>query len=200
MDNFSLLYILGHTKPWEWQLGFNDNNILGWVTVFGYLISCLLCLFCAINVNKTKDKNSRWFWFVIAFVLLFLGINKQLDIQKLFLLTGRKAAWILGFYEQRRILQKGFILGIGITILSLFIITGKALGAKWKKCKLTLLGFLILMVFILLRGATFNNVFYSGYILPQYQWILELIGISLIGISALLNLRDYHKIIQKKYK
>ena len=136
MGNFSLLYVLAQTKPWEWELSFNDNNILGWLTVFGYLISCCLCLFCAIYVNQTKDKNSRWFWLLITFVLLFLGINKQLDIQKLFLITGRKAVWILGFYEQRRIFQKGFILGIGITISTLFIVTGKALGAEWQKCKL----------------------------------------------------------------
>ncbi len=185
MHNFySLLGI-----SWTPKLG--DNDLLGWVTVLGYLITFVLSLFCAIKVNKTREKNSRWFWWLITFIILFLGINKQLDIQTLLLQTGKSATWILGFYEQRRIFQKGFMLGIGMTMLTIFILTGKTLGSDWKKCKLSLLGLLFLVSFVILRGATFNRVFFSGYLFPHYQWILELMGIILIAISAFNNLKKY---------
>lgn len=188
MNNF--YYLLGI----DWRPKFGDNDILGWVTVLGYLIAFGLTFFCAIKVNQTREKNSRWFWWLITLILLFLGINKQLDTQSLFIETGKKAAWILGFYEQRRIFQKGFMVGIGMTMLTIFILTGKTLGADWKKCKLALLGLLFLISFVILRGATFNQVFFSGYIFPHYQWILELTGIIFITISAFNNLKKYQKI------
>lgn len=179
----------------RWHPGFGDNYLLGWVTVLGYIIAALLTMICAIKVNHTKDKNARWFWWLITFILLFLGINKQLDLQTLLIETGKKASWILGFYDQRRLFQKGFMLGLGIIFLVLFGLTGKALGAEWKKCKLTLLGLCFLMLFVLLRGAMFSRIFYSGYILPHHQWFLEIIGIVLISISAWLNIKRYQQLI-----
>jgi hypothetical protein len=181
-----------HSEEWEqWYLSFWDNDILGWLTVFAYFSAMILSILCAIKVNQTREKSSRWFWWLVSFILLLLGINKQIDTQTLILQTGQKVTWVLGFYEQRRFFQKGFMLGVGVVMLIIFIFTGKTLGADWKKCKLTLLGLGFLMGFVVLRGATFNNIFFSGYIFPDYQWILELIGIVLVTVSAILNLKRY---------
>jgi len=182
MSNF--YYLLGI----DWRPHLGDNDWLGWITVIGYLIAFILNLIVAIKVNQTPEKNTRWFWYLTCFILLFLGINKQLDVQTLLIETGKKTAWVLGFYEQRRIFQKGFMLGIGVTMFTVLILTGKTLKTDWQKSKLTLLGLLFLIGFVLLRGATFNRIFYSGYLFPHYQWILEIIGIILIIVSSFINL------------
>ena len=73
--------------------------------------------------SKIEDRGSDLlptFWFALCGVMVFLGFNKQLDLQTCFTQVGRDMAHSEGWYESRRTVQLIFI--VILVLLGLAII------------------------------------------------------------------------------
>jgi len=171
------------------------------VTVAAYAIAAILALLVAVRVKhlewEKNERRNRYFWLLLMLLLIFLGVNKQLDLQTFFTDAGRCAAKFGGWYEDRHRWQEIFILAIG----GMFVFFGAFLlwyfRSNMSHNWWAILGVSILMSFIFIRASSFHHF----DILINYEirgvrmnWVLELSGILLICIQSLMNLR-----IEKKY-
>src|SRR5687768_17295721 len=96
----------------RWRLGIGDPTVMGWLTVVGYFVAAFLCWRAA--TKGSAARKVRWFWTALAVLLLFLGFNKQLDLQTAFTFLARDFAKATGWYENRRIVQGIFVVMIAL--------------------------------------------------------------------------------------
>ena len=179
----------------DWSPGIGDPGKLGWITVIGYLTSAVLAIAVVWLSSRSRHgpayRRQRFFWFLLAIVLLALALNKQLDLQLLMTEIGRCVARTEGWYDQRRGVQQAFITA---TIIGLaagtFIMMLVLIGLRIQNY-LAVLGVAAVLFFILLRAATDFHVDalirLTGMIKSR-DWMIELGGIGLILVSALLLL------------
>ena len=181
----------------HWQPGIGDPTFMGWLTVLAYLITAFSCLICAFShrfLSPLQRVNRiRWLWGFFAIVLLVLGINKQLDLQSLVTVIGKEVALSQGWYQQRRIIQAQFIIGIVIAALILLSVIGRAIYAERRTYRLALLGLMFLSCFIVIRASSFHHIDsllrwqLVGF---RLNWILEIGGIACIATAAIRTIFD----------
>ncbi len=180
----------------NWEPAVGDPSFIGWIITVLYLSVSILSLLYGFKERHNYHRSSAevLFWYVFAFVLLFLGLNKQLDLQALLIETGRVIAKQYGFYAKRREMQRVFI--VIFTILSiipiLFMI--KIIFHNLQKYLLVLSGILIVVLFVLIRAATMNHIYiflnlYRECLGVRIIYIMELCGIVLVGAGVLRCLR-----------
>jgi hypothetical protein len=186
MELFAVI-INGH-----WQPGIGDPTFMGWFTVVAYLITALLCLISALPHRLVfplqRGSQIRWLWGFFAILLLLLGINKQLDLQSLVTVVGKDLALSQGWYQQRRMVQTQFIVGIVMAALLLVSVIGRAIYAERRTYLLALLGLIFLCCFIVIRASSFHHVdALIGWQVVglRMNWILEIGGIACIAIAAI---------------
>lgn len=182
----------------RWHPGIGDPTVMGWVTVLAYALAALFCQRAFVasrygaeklrSISADESRNQRqlaWFWLAACLLMVLLGVNKQLDLQTLFTEIGRDLSQAQGWYEQRRKYQALFIVTIGL------IGAGAACGAAFvlrrvaRRIVLALSGLSALVVFIVVRAASFHHVdilLRSGPI--RLNWVLELGGIGLVALAA----------------
>jgi len=138
-----------------------------------------------LNVSRAEQR----FWMILFFVMLALGINKQLDFQVLLVEIGRPIALLGGWYESRRLVLAIFAL-IASGIAGLLTITMVFFVRKhWKNHRPALAGLLILCVYFIIEATSIGHL-EEG--LDAYkQWnirlsdLIEMAGIILIMVNAL---------------
>jgi hypothetical protein len=170
---------------------------LGWLTVVVYLVAALASFICAWRVQDIFGPNNLWehrlVWGGLAFGLLFLGINKQLDLQSLFTAVVKIVAYEQGWYALGQRAQVYFILVMGLVSLVLLASLAWQMRHQWRRYWLILLGLLFLARFIIVRAASFYAV-----PLPELSrltggikvtWLLEILGSFLIAVAAIYNIR-----------
>ena len=179
--------LLGFTDGDVWRPGIGDPTLMGWVTVFAYFGAALLCLreFMAAH-RRGSGREKKLFWAALTVLLMFLGFNKQLDLQTLLTLTARRIAIAQGWYDNRRIVQVLFVVIVGIAgALSVWAM--RRLVRKHVDLRLPLMGFVVLLVFIVVRAASFHhidqliNLRLAGV---RMNWVLELSAIALVSAGA----------------
>ena len=167
-----------------WQPGIGDPTVYGWATVAAYALGAACCW----AASQRAPLREKRFWQVIAFVMAFLCVNKQLDLQTLLTDFARAQAKAQGWYDNRREYQVGFILVLGFAALVglLILLTHSVRGSVPMRGAL---GWLVLMVFfILVRASSFNKV---DLLINQSiggmraNHVMELGGIALVTIFAL---------------
>ena len=98
----------------RWELSIGDSSIIGWTITIAYLAASWLCLRAAMRASAMRDRGSGdvgpgegilRLWLFAAVMLFALGINKELDLQKLLLEVARIYAQEGGWYRERRPLQ-----------------------------------------------------------------------------------------------
>jgi hypothetical protein len=199
-----------------WSPAIGDPTVIGWVTVFAYFGTAWLCL-RAFNAEKHGPRRSyrqtvpavlrvlrkSWphspaparraaLWLLLAVLLVFLGVNKQLDLQSLATKLGSALARQHGWYEHRRAAQAGFIgLLLVVSVVSLLKLRWLVRGQS-SDFRLPLLGLTCIGLFVLVRAS----VFYKVDVLLGFKradvpmiWILELTGLGLVAASAIQRLR-----------
>jgi len=187
-----ILSLIIHGHPWP---GIGDPTFTGWLITAAYLMSSVVCGIYAWCTDRSspveQSRYHRLFWWGLCVVMLIMGINKQLDLQCLFIDVVKKMALSQGWYSQRRIFQMLFAACIAITGLILLAWLGWKLKWLWRQYGLALLGILLLITFVFLRVAPVHYMAkYPGWpsVMRFINSILELTGIGLIGISALLRI------------
>ncbi len=184
--------LLAEVVKGRWRPGIGDPTVMGWVTVIAYLLASAGCAVAALRepmADGTRRPRSRpsGFWLALAFLLLALGINKQLDLQSLATQIGRDLIRAWGLYSERRELQVGFILAVVLACagtLGWFLWAARAtLERRW----LAVLGTMFILGFVVVRAASFHHVdAFIGSRLggAKWNWILELGGIAIVGAAA----------------
>lgn len=169
----------------RWRPGIGDPTFVGWLTVVAYFATAYLCW--RASGNTLYGRKVRWFWNGLAILLIFLGINKQLDLQTELTFLGRDFAKATGWYENRRVVQGIFIvliaLGGMLVTATLFWIYRFELKRLW--AALAGLGFLL--SFIVIRAASFHHVDEFLHFAPggfRMNWLLELGSIAAIAWPA----------------
>jgi hypothetical protein len=173
----------------QWSPGLGDNSAMGWVTVLVYLIAAVLSARAAkaLRGPEAPVRRERSFWVISAAVMLFLAVNKQLDLQTLFTTIGRCNARLMGWYDMRQTVQRDFILAVavagGLVVALLALLLRGILGRVWP----ALLGIGFVCGFVLIRASSFHYV--DGLIGSwamgiKVNWLLELPGPTLVVIVA----------------
>jgi hypothetical protein len=184
--------ILAAVENDRWKPGIGDPTVMGWLTVAAYLIAAVGCFRAAWRETRTHGERPAGparFWLVLSGLLVALAINKQLDLQSLLTQIGRDVLKSRGLYNQRRPLQVGFIALVAL------VCTGAIGGFLWAARRvprarwLAFVGTAFIFGFVVVRAASFHHVdvFLAARIGGmKWNWVLELGGISAIGVSAFL--------------
>lgn len=180
----------------EWSSGIGDPNLIGWVTVICYFACAFQCLRVLAKAPRIFDapvRRQKALWGGLVLLMLFLGINKQLDLQSLLTELGRLMAQRQGWYEDRRNVQRVFI----FTLAGGGVVTGVLLLWFYRSVvrthRLAIAGVFILTLFIVMRASVFHRVAAPFGVPKPGLWLnaaLELAGILLIGLNARVLLRE----------
>jgi hypothetical protein len=176
----------------DWKISIHDPSVAGWGITIAYLVASLFCLRSALHSRRVHPYRLSILWWLLSVMLLFLAVNKQLDLQTLLTDIGREWAHRGGWYDQRRAIQYQAILisltlglaGMGIT---LYWIRG-----VWHRLWLALVGVALLASFVILRAASIHHTGrLLGLRLGEWHFLplLEVIGAALVGFSAWRHVR-----------
>lgn len=170
----------------HWSPGIGDPGAVGWGTVIAYLAAATL----SFAVGATGDRRGleRAFWAASGAGLLFLAVNKQLDLQSFMTAAGRCMAHLQGWYDTRRSIQVGFILGL----IALCVVGG--ISALWilrgtlRRTGIALLGLVLITGFVLIRAMGFHH--FDRLIGLQMagvrlNWVFELGGIAVFLLGCI---------------
>jgi len=139
---------------------------------------------------KRGLKKEGFFWLLFTGFLLFLGINKQLDLQTWLTLFGRHLAEDEGWYAQRRAVQAVFVGLVAILGASGLVFLWRWGRGDVRHYRLALCGGVFLACFIVIRAASFHYV--DKMLSLQFSNVtlnctLELGGIFCVAIAAARN-------------
>jgi hypothetical protein len=172
--------------PITWHPQLDNPNFLGWSVVAAYLLAAVSCGWVASKTNKSVAEESKiWWW--LAIVLLFLGINKQLNLQTLMIVIGRRAALANGWYQRRRLVQVVFCAVFALFGLGLMVFFAARAKRFVVENRLAFAGLVVLLFFVVLRASTINhaNELFSVELKDEHwAWVLEVCGSVLIALSA----------------
>ncbi len=187
-----------------WSPGIGDPTYIAWFAVCAYFLTAILC-FTAYNrcqqPSNTEICNrclpaSRWIWLGLFLAFLFLGINKQLDLQTLFTAIGKNFARQQGWYAERQKYQAVFIAVLAlasVVILLAFAFMFRLVGMAER---LALMGAAVGVTFVLVRASSFHHmdIFICGRQFGvKMNWILEWSGITIVFFAALFCLTQNNK-------
>lgn len=174
-----------------WAFPAGDPTFVGWFTVVVYLLAAFLCHQARKSAQRCvpagADTFEPSFWGSLALICLSLAVNKQLDLQSVLTAVGRDVAKENGWYEHRRVVQKGLVFSAGVIgITSIALLLPRLLTAsRWTW--LGLIGLAMLTTFVLIRAASFHHV--NALITqsiggPALNHVLEIGALLVLGIAA----------------
>lgn len=173
-----------------------DPTLIGWLTVLVYLLATFRCVYKGIESRKCGSNYQ--FWFILAFFLFCLGINKQLDLQTWFEHSMKTSAQAHGWYEHRMILQQVFIALLGFGMIAVLLSFRLFLANTWRNYALTWMGIVLLSLFIIVRAAAFNrlDLFIHHEILGvNIDALMEIGAILLIIIGTFFNKKQVNSLL-----
>jgi hypothetical protein len=169
-----------------WTKTAGDPTLLGWATTVGYALAAVLCLRAA-RVRKYTGAGESAAWRASAGVLVFLGVNKQLDFQTLLIAIGRTAAWAEGWFDDRRIVQKLFVGALALALMGLVLWAMSRHGFFLRNHRLAAIGLGLVLIYALLRAAEIDHLELGASSKPADQpwlWIIEVAGVTLCILGA----------------
>ncbi|OIO59662.1 MAG: hypothetical protein COZ46_08040 [Verrucomicrobia bacterium CG_4_10_14_3_um_filter_43_23] len=172
----------------RWQPGIGDPNFWGWVTVFAYFFAFYMCARCVLHTPRFREK---FIWLVFTGIMLFLGFNKQLDLQSFFTQALKDLAKEQGWYEQRRAYQVYFIVALSLFGAGFIVVFGGFMLFSFKKFFFPFVGIAFLVFFIVMRAASFHKMdsFLNTKVINiKYNVLIELTGIVFVIFGAKLEL------------
>lgn len=179
-----------------WSPGIGDPTYMAWFTVCAYFLTAILCFRayrrCQHSSNTETGNSclpvSCWIWLGFFLAFLFLGINKQLDLQTMFTAAGRNLARQQGWYAERRKYQEIFIAVLilaSVMMLFTFALMFRLVGTAER---LALMGAVVILIFVLVRASSFHHMdilICSRQFGVKMDWILEWSGIAIVFFAAL---------------
>ena len=177
----------------RWQPGIGDPTVLGWVSVLVYAATALMALAVAGRgvFPQASARRERLFWGGLAVAMLFLAVNKQLDLQSFLTAVGRCMARSEGWYRGRRLVQALFIVGLIAAMLLVGVGMVRLMRGTLGRNGLALIGLVFVLTFVLVRAVSFHHmdVLLDYRVLSvRMNAVLELSGLILILICGAYRL------------
>lgn len=169
----------------RWSPGIGDPTVAGWVTVAVYALCATLALGVATRAGRGRERQ---FWIMMTGLMVFLGVNKELDLQTALTMTGRCLAQLQGWYELRQNVQRQFILGflaatlIGL-VLGLFL-----MRRHLRSHGLAIVGLATVAGFVAVRAVGihhFDSFINTRVMDLRFNFIFEVSGLILIALNAI---------------
>lgn len=173
----------------RWMMRIGDPTLAGWLTVGSYALCCILGWMVVRRIGRGRV---RVFWVVLTLAMAFLAVNKQLDLQSLLTALGRCVAQAQGWYEERRALQKEFIMMLLAAIVALLALALWLMRRHLRQNALAVLGLILVAGFVAIRAVSihhFDSFLRGQFQSIRYNTILENAGLVLIALNALFLLR-----------
>lgn len=169
----------------RWSPGIGDPNLTGWLTVAAYLA----CAGLAFGVRRRAQLagRERAFWAMIAGLMVFLAINKQLDLQSALTATGRCVAQLQGWYAERRNFQRHFIQALLLGTLILLAIGLYLMRKHLRRNGLAVAGITVVAAFVAVRAVSFHHfdlLISQSFMDLRFNFIFEIAGLVLISLNA----------------
>jgi hypothetical protein len=190
-------------------LAFGDPTIAGWAIVVWYIAAIAACVW-ALRVawigakmavdypgedRRAKERSAAYrasflFWALLILLFVFLGLNKQIDLQTWLTDVGRRVARAQGWYEQRARVQTIFVGAVAVLGLWVLAYLLDRTREFLPRHALAFGGLVLLACFVILRTSSFHGV---DHVLGwdalgmRLSWALELLGITCVGLCAVLN-------------
>lgn len=157
------------------------------------MLSYLVCFALALRVSmRNPPGTARGLWLTLVPVLGFLAVNKQLDLQTALTATGRCMAQAEGWYDNRALVQIGFIAGLMLILLLALLLALRSLRGRLRSNGLAMMGATVLCGFVLVRAVGFHHVdslINMSFARVRFNFWFENAGLVLIALNALLLLR-----------
>ena len=145
-------------------------------------------VFLTILTGKLPEEKQRGAQlFGLALAMLFLAINKQLDLQSWLTMTLKEHALVHGWYQDRRSYQSLFIGGLGVFGLLLMGVLFWSVRERWRDFLIAGFGFGFLLVFVMARATSFHQIdamINTSIVGFSLNGLFELTGIFLVGYGA----------------
>lgn len=181
----------------EWQLAIADPTVMGWLIVALYGVAEY---YCVLNyrrreklIDQPRKRRLGVYWFALSLGMLFMGFNRQLDLQSLIHEVTEELARDDGWLALSRGLKLALLAGIMLSVviaLAWFIRLMKTLGDK---VLISALGFSVLVAFVVMQAAGFyvEQMDLAEPMTPvgPAGRVFELTGIALIIGGARRSLR-----------
>jgi hypothetical protein len=185
----------------EWQPKIGDPSPIGWITVGLYVLSFFAGLGAMIRIVTAEDLDQKnrlvCFFIFYSGLILFLGVNKQLDLQTLFTDVFRIISKEEGWYSERKFFQKKFIVFISTFGLLSFLLMSIWLRSFFKRIAILLLGICALIGFILIRAASLHYMDFAlrdkFYDIKLYA-IIEVTALAIILVGVFVSTRKLHQV------
>ena len=145
----------------RWQLVIGDPNLTGWAITAAYACAavCAVIVLRRTAFDPAHRRQRQVLWGLIAGLMTALALNKQLDLQSLMTALGRCLAQEQGWYENRRMVQRDFIVGL----IAAAALAGAAmfwmLRGTMRQNLLPLSGLAALAGFVLIRAGHLLHIF-----------------------------------------
>jgi hypothetical protein len=177
-----------------WQPQWDNPDFRGWSVVAAYVVAAGCCARTALGGRKIgpEDKSDSAMWRWLALGLLFLGINKQLNLQTLLIVLGRRAMLAAGWEKEGGLAQ--MIFSAALTLAGLALIW--RLRIRFRRFfgvnRWVFAGLVVLLLFVLIRAASINHVLKrlglersDGEGVKIWTWILEIGGSACLAFAAI---------------
>ncbi|MHC4588323.1 MAG: hypothetical protein ACYTAQ_03040, partial [Planctomycetota bacterium] len=118
------------------------------------------------------------------------GLNKQIDLQSWLADVGRDMAKAQGWYEQRGRVQTIFVGAVAVSGLWVLAFLLDRTRDLLPRHALAFGGLVLLACFVILRTSSFHDVdrvLGWGVGGMKLSWVLELLGITCVGLCAVMN-------------
>jgi hypothetical protein len=196
-----------------WRPGVGDPDVVGWATTAAYFAVAGAFVWAARREHRqaSLDRYRVRVCTVFAFLLVVLGLNKQLDCQTLIIQVGRHLALAHDWYAYRRLVEKA--VAVGIALVGLFALArlrlslkrgwhglparsgrqpaaqGRCVGlGSWRFRVLSLTGASLLLAFVVVRAWPMpGGGGRPGRDRIGFHWydVLELGGVGCLGLAGM---------------
>ena len=158
-----------------WKVGIGDASAFGYFSVVLYMAASL---FFHRRVRSDSDRFSK----AASYGMLFLALNKALDLQTGVADWGKQMALQGGWYGARFAEQMTFIgLGVAFGLWALWALP-RRLGERWPQHRTSALALVALVVFILVRASSLHQLAFL-----RYEWSGFRVGTSVeVFLTAVL--------------
>lgn len=160
-----------------WKLGIGDASAFGYFAVALYMAASLV-------FHRRVRLDSDGFSKAASYGMLFLALNKGLDLQTAVADWGKHVALDGHWYGGRSVVQLTFIaLGVLFGVWALWSLP-RRLGATWPHHRMTALPLTGLVVFILVRASSLHQLSFLGR-----EWSGIRVGTAVeVGLTMLVIL------------
>jgi hypothetical protein len=170
-----------------------DPTIGGGLTVILYFLTAVSCFITAreLDAEYAGSAKELLIWRPLSALFLGMGVYKLLDLLMDIEEVARAFIYSESWYDQRRFVQRGFIVLVAITcVLAAYFLL------RWARrtpaaTRLALTGATILLCFVLIRAASLHiiDLFLRDQTILglRWDWILETGGISVVLLASLLR-------------